>query len=112
MTDDAEWALDSAEAWHERLGWVFGLIAEDRDERLAALRQQIAACRRAGETRLRSNHLWHVTRPLGPVEQYREPGYALAREVDFAVRTRMLDRKYVRVARAIDNAELRERLAG
>jgi hypothetical protein len=54
VAGDAERALDSADAWHERL---------------AELRQQDAARRCAGAARDWVNHLWHVLRrawqPIG-----------------------------------------------
>lgn len=34
---DAGWNVDGADAWRERLGWAYGLIASDPAERAAAL---------------------------------------------------------------------------
>ncbi|MCF0089608.1 hypothetical protein OG983_18715 [Streptomyces jietaisiensis] len=84
MTNGAEGAGpggEEADAWHERLGWVFGLIADDPTEREAALAHLDGARRNAWAALDRRNELWHITRPLGPEEQYQEPAFKRAREV-------------------------------
>ncbi|MFB7338415.1 hypothetical protein ACFC00_43595 [Streptomyces adustus] len=70
---------DDACAWAERLGWAFGLIAEDPAARGAALVQLTEAQRKVTEALARSNEMWLLTRPLGPEEQYREPAFRRAR---------------------------------
>ncbi|MFC9795241.1 hypothetical protein ACFVJI_21595 [Streptomyces sp. NPDC127584] len=72
---------DEAEAWHERLGWAFGLIADDPAEREAALARLDWARRNAWAALDRYNELWHLTRSLGPEEQYQEAAFKRAREV-------------------------------
>jgi hypothetical protein len=85
MTNGAEGARlggDEADAWHGRLGWAFGLIADDPTEREAALAHLDGARRNAWAALDRWNELWLITRPLGPEEQYQEPAFKRAREVD------------------------------
>lgn len=64
---------DDAGAWAERLGWAYGLIADDPVERSAALLHLTEARGRADDARGRANEMWRLTRPLGAEEQYREP---------------------------------------
>lgn len=79
-----------ADAWSARLGWAFGLIADDPVERAAALTHLDEARRNASDALARSNDLWWLTRPLGPEAQYREPAYRRAREVYYDVCSRSL----------------------
>ena len=72
---------DEADAWRARLGWAFGLIADDPAEREAALAHLDGARRNAWAALDRWNELWQLTRPLGPEEQYQEPAFKRAREV-------------------------------
>ncbi|MDV9189001.1 hypothetical protein R6L23_12380 [Streptomyces sp. SR27] len=72
---------DEANAWRARLGWAFSLIADDPTEREAALAHLDGARRNAWAALDRWNELWHLTRPLGPEEQYQEPAFKRAREV-------------------------------
>ncbi|MFJ5711625.1 hypothetical protein [Streptomyces sp. NPDC093105] len=70
-----------AEDWRARLGWAFGLVADDPAERAAALAHLEGARKNTWAARDRCNELWHLTSPLGPDEQYREPAFRRAREV-------------------------------
>ncbi|WP_176740067.1 hypothetical protein [Streptomyces sp. Ncost-T10-10d] len=81
---------DEADAWRARLGWAFGLIAEDPAERAAALAHLDAARRNTWAALDRFNELWHLTRPLGPQEQYQEPAFRRAHEVYADVRSHSL----------------------
>ncbi|MFB6873198.1 hypothetical protein [Streptomyces sp. NPDC056323] len=81
---------DEVDAWHARLGWAFGLIADDPAERAAALAQLDGARRNAWVALDRFNELWQLTRPLGPQEQYQEPAFRRAFEVYRDVRSRSL----------------------
>ena len=74
-------ADDEAAAWRARLGWAFGLITDDPAEREAALAHLDGARRNAWAARDRCNELWHLTRPLGPEEQYQESAFTRAHEV-------------------------------
>ncbi|MEU5220501.1 hypothetical protein AB0G79_30465 [Streptomyces sp. NPDC020807] len=75
---------------HGRLGWTFGLVADDPSVRAAALARLRAARRDARTAQLRANELWHLTLPLGHEEQYREPAFRQAREENEAARGRLL----------------------
>ncbi|MFD9129437.1 hypothetical protein [Kitasatospora sp. NPDC059571] len=90
MTEDAGGGQERTEGWNERLGWVFGLVADNAEERLAALRHHTVVKGLLHDAWARSNELWHVTRPLGPDEQYREPAFARAREAVSAAGGRVL----------------------
>ncbi|MFF5931548.1 hypothetical protein [Streptomyces hydrogenans] len=84
MTDEVAGAGsggDEADTWRARLGWAFGLIADDPAEREAALEHLDGARRNCRAALERCNELWHLTRPLGPEEQYQEPAFRRAREV-------------------------------
>lgn len=72
---------NEADAWRARLGWAFGLIADDPAEREAALAHLDGARKNTWAALDRWNELWHLTRPLGPEEQYQEPAFRRAREV-------------------------------
>ncbi|MFJ5136986.1 hypothetical protein [Streptomyces sp. NPDC088707] len=79
MAEDAGQDADEACAWAERLGWAFGLIAEDPAARGAALVHLAEAQRKVTDALARSNEMWLLTRPLGADEQYREPAFLQAR---------------------------------
>lgn len=70
---------DDARAWAERLGWAFGLIADNPAVRGAALARLAEAQRRVADALGRFNEMWLLTRPLGTDEQYREPAFLQAR---------------------------------
>ncbi|WP_394427502.1 hypothetical protein [Streptomyces sp. SGAir0957] len=55
---DAGAGADGADDWHERLGWMFGLIASDPVERAAALARVAAAEGDIGDARHRYNRTW------------------------------------------------------
>lgn len=73
MAEDAGTDADDAGAWAERLGWAFGLIADDPVERSSALVHLVEARRKVKDALARFNEMWLLTRPLGAVEQYRDP---------------------------------------
>ncbi|WP_316781260.1 hypothetical protein [Streptomyces sasae] len=79
MAEEAGTGVDDACAWDERLGWAFGLIADDPAARTAALAHLAEARRQVADALGRSNEIWRLTLPLGPEEQYREPAFLEAR---------------------------------
>ena len=79
---------DEAAAWRARLGWTFGLIADDPAERATALEHLDRARSNTQDALDRFNELWHLTRPLGPEEQYQELAFRRAGEVYHNVRRR------------------------
>lgn len=74
MAEEAGTGADDACVWDERLGWAFGLIADDPAARTAALAHLAEARRQVVFTLGRFNEMWRLTRPLGADEQYREAG--------------------------------------
>jgi hypothetical protein len=80
VTDVAGAGADDARVWDERLGWAFGLIADDPAARTAALVRLAEAQRKVADALGRSNEMWWLTRPLGVDEQYREPAFLQARQ--------------------------------
>ncbi|MFG2563378.1 hypothetical protein [Streptomyces sp. NPDC048496] len=56
---------DDARAWDERLGWAFGLIADDPEERATALAALAVARKNNRDALDRFNELWRLTLPLG-----------------------------------------------
>ncbi|MFE3506230.1 hypothetical protein [Kitasatospora sp. NPDC059160] len=80
MTEEAgSPGADDACAWGERLGWAFGLIADDPAVRSAALDQLAEAQEQVEDALGRCNELWRLTMPLGAEEQYQEPAFREAR---------------------------------
>jgi hypothetical protein len=65
--------VDDARLWNERLGWAYGLIADDPADRAAALVCLADAQRSVGEALGRFNELLRSTLPLGGQAQYRDP---------------------------------------
>ncbi|MFJ8038978.1 hypothetical protein ACIRBX_00505 [Kitasatospora sp. NPDC096147] len=80
MSEEAGAGSDDARAWDERLGWAFGLVADDPAARTAALVRLVEAQRKVAEALGRSNEMWLLTRPLGVDEQYQEPAFRRARQ--------------------------------
>ncbi|MET8957315.1 hypothetical protein ACWEO4_24545 [Streptomyces sp. NPDC004393] len=80
MAEEADTGADDAGAWDERLGWAFGLIAEDPAARTAALAHLAEARRQVADALGRSNEMWRLTLPLGTEGQYREPAFLQARQ--------------------------------
>ncbi|MFJ2088779.1 hypothetical protein ACIOEW_05870 [Streptomyces sp. NPDC087901] len=72
--------VDEAQAWDARLGWAFGLIADDPVERAAALVRLGDAQRHVRDALGRFNELWHVTLPLGGQEQWRDQAFLQSHE--------------------------------
>ncbi|MEU6842543.1 hypothetical protein ABZ930_11830 [Streptomyces sp. NPDC046716] len=72
MTDD------TPEAWHARLGWTYGLLAENPAQRATALAQLDAARARVEAALDQVNARWFRTRRLGPDGQYRNTGFRRA----------------------------------
>lgn len=85
VTKEGDKGGDDARRWSERLGWAFGLIADDPAERAAALVNLACARRNTEAAFARFNELWRMTLPLGTEEQYREPAFRRAREEYFDV---------------------------
>lgn len=79
VAEEAGAGTDGACAWDERLGWAFGLIADDPVVRAAALVHLTEARRKVADALDRSNEMWRLTLPLGAEEQYREPAFLQAR---------------------------------
>ncbi|GHF70943.1 hypothetical protein GCM10018790_55980 [Kitasatospora xanthocidica] len=69
---DAGTGADETRAWDARLGWAFGLIADDPAERAAALAQLADAQGKVEDALGRYNDLWHLTLPPGGQEQWRD----------------------------------------
>ncbi|MEU4171461.1 hypothetical protein AB0F46_31855 [Streptomyces sp. NPDC026665] len=90
MTEAAGPDADDACAWAERLGWAFGLVAEDPAARGAALAHLTEAQRKVTEALNQSNKMWWLTRHLGTDEQYREPAFRQARQRHRQVQRRSL----------------------
>ncbi|MDX2709523.1 hypothetical protein PV350_42865 [Streptomyces sp. PA03-6a] len=90
MAEEAGTDADDACAWAERLGWAFGLIAEDPAERGAALVHLAEAQRKVTDALDRSNEIWLLTRPLGADEQYREPAFRQALQRHWQAQRRSL----------------------
>ncbi|MFC8882056.1 hypothetical protein [Streptomyces cinereoruber] len=80
MGEEVGAGADGVRAWDERLGWAFGLIADDWATRTAALVRLAEAQRKVAEAVGRSNEMWLLTRPLGVDEQYQEPAFLRARQ--------------------------------
>ncbi|MER5888741.1 hypothetical protein ABT160_33355 [Streptomyces sp. NPDC001941] len=72
--------MDDDAGWDMRLGWAHGLIASDPEQRAAALVRLSYARRHTEDALGRSQEIWHLTAPLGPAEQYREPAFLEALE--------------------------------
>ncbi|WP_328744113.1 hypothetical protein OHT57_02185 [Streptomyces sp. NBC_00285] len=68
---DSDVSGDDADVWHERLGWAFGLIANDPAERAAALVRQADAQRNTQDARQRFNNMWRRIYPLRPKAAHR-----------------------------------------
>ncbi|MFJ3792231.1 hypothetical protein [Kitasatospora sp. NPDC090091] len=81
MTEEPVADADDACAWHERLGWAFGLTADDPADRAAALARLAEARRTVAGALDRYNEMLWLTRPLGTDEQYREPAVLQAHGV-------------------------------
>ncbi|MFE9783229.1 hypothetical protein ACFYPA_34405 [Streptomyces sp. NPDC005775] len=79
MAEEAGTDADDACAWAERLGWAFGLIAEDPAARGAALVHLAEAQKKVTDARARFNEMWRVTRTL-VADEYREPAFLQARQ--------------------------------
>jgi hypothetical protein len=77
---DADPSIDEAHAWDARLGWAFGLIAEDPAERAAALVRLAHVQGNVRDALGRFNELWRSTLPLGGQEQWRDPDFLQAHE--------------------------------
>ncbi|MGW7241501.1 hypothetical protein [Streptomyces sp. NPDC054804] len=90
MAEEAGTDADDACAWAERLGWAFGLVAEDPVARGAALVHLAEARRRVTDALDRSNEMWLLTRPLGADEQYREPAFRQALQRHWQAQRRSL----------------------
>ncbi|MFJ9456260.1 hypothetical protein ACIRST_14365 [Kitasatospora sp. NPDC101447] len=72
MAEEVVAGADDARAWDERLGWAFGLIADDPAERAAALVRLAEAQRKVSDALGRFNEMWWLTSSLGTEEQYQE----------------------------------------
>ncbi|MFE9429245.1 hypothetical protein ACFYNO_40595 [Kitasatospora sp. NPDC006697] len=81
MAEHAGTGTDNADAWKERLGWAFGLIADDPADRAVAAARLAEARATVTDALSRYNEMWRVTLPLGREEQMREPGLLRARRV-------------------------------
>ncbi|GGX89410.1 hypothetical protein [Streptomyces fructofermentans] len=82
MGEVAGAAGDGTPSWDERLGWAYGLISDDPDERAAALRRLDSGRKVADEAQARASDAWHAARALGldSAAHWREPGFRRARE--------------------------------
>ncbi|MFD5074759.1 hypothetical protein [Streptomyces sp. NPDC058371] len=82
--------VDDARAWDERLGWAYGLIADDPAERAAAHARLSAAQHRAAVARDRFNEVWRLTAGLGAESPFEEPALLRAHEEYVDVRSHSL----------------------
>ncbi|MFB6837974.1 hypothetical protein [Streptomyces sp. NPDC056361] len=73
-------AVDEVREWDARLGWAFGLIAADAEERTEALVRLAEAQRNVGDAARRFNEVGRATSPLGGPAQWRDPGFLDAYE--------------------------------
>ncbi|GGW74650.1 hypothetical protein GCM10010350_69340 [Streptomyces galilaeus] len=71
--------VDDAHAWNARLGWAYGLIAEDPADRAAALVRLADAQRSVNQALGRFNELWRAMVPLGR-QAYQDPAFLRAHE--------------------------------
>ncbi|MFJ7258102.1 hypothetical protein ACIQWV_37545 [Streptomyces sp. NPDC098085] len=78
---DAGAGVEEAHAWDARLGWAFGLIADDPAERAAALVRLADVQGNVRDTLGRFNELWRLTLPLGGPAQWRDPASLQAHEM-------------------------------
>lgn len=90
VAEEAGAGVDDACAWDERLGWAFGLIADDPDERTAALVRLAEAQKEVADALSRFNAVWRLTSPLGTQEQYREPAFVQAQRTYHQAQKRSL----------------------
>jgi hypothetical protein len=65
--------MDDARAWDERLGWAYGLIADDPAERAAALDHLVSSRKNALDAQLRFNEAWLTADRLGVKDRWEEP---------------------------------------
>ncbi|GHA06830.1 hypothetical protein GCM10010329_31770 [Streptomyces spiroverticillatus] len=70
--------IDEAQAWEARLGWAFGLIADDPAERAAALRRLDRARANVQDALARYNEVWRSTLPGGGQEKWQDPAFRQA----------------------------------
>ncbi|MFD9328239.1 hypothetical protein [Streptomyces sp. NPDC060065] len=140
MTEVAGAGIDDDQGWSERLAWAYGLTAPDPAERAAALvrlararRAADAALRRVHRASQPTRWLRRKARDWAAADKayYEAAGRSLpealelaAADHDHQVRAKLIDlvdlvvqrsyrckdREYVRVARAVDGDELRDRL--
>ncbi|MBV1938286.1 hypothetical protein [Streptomyces sp. BV286] len=82
--------MDDARAWDERLGWAYGLIADDPAERAAALDHLASARRRTDETRHRFNEMLRSAQGQGMRYPFQDPGLRSAHEDYLRAQSRSL----------------------
>ncbi|MGA5822432.1 hypothetical protein ACPC54_31770 [Kitasatospora sp. NPDC094028] len=97
MDEDAV-AGDDARAWGERLGWAFGLVADDPAERAAALARLARARRDVEGAFARYNEAWRLTLGLDWAQRYGHPDLLAAnrlirRSWSFALPDALWDRR-------------------
>lgn len=73
VIEDAVAGDDDARAWDERLGWAFGLVADDPAERAVALARLVRTRQEVEGAFDRYHTAWRLTLPLGTTERYRHP---------------------------------------
>ncbi|MBV2152738.1 hypothetical protein RZ50_007740 [Kitasatospora sp. SUK 42] len=81
---------DDARAWDERLGWAFGLIADDPQERGPALVRLTEARRKVSEALARYNETLWLASHLGTEEQRHDSALRQAFQVYYQARRRSL----------------------
>ncbi|MGP4051569.1 hypothetical protein [Streptomyces sp. 2A115] len=80
MSEVAGAGTDDARAWDERLGWAYGLIADDPGQRAAALGHLDAERRKVDGARQRFNEAWRTANMLGTEKPLEDPALLAAHE--------------------------------
>ena len=90
VTEEAVGGVEDADAWDARLGWAFGLIADDPAERAVALVRLSVARQYVHDALAQFNEMWRLTLLLGASEQYQERAFLEASRTYCQVRSHSL----------------------
>ncbi len=78
---DAGASVDESRVWDARLGWAFGLVADDPAERAAALVRLTAAQGKVRDAHGPFTEVWQATETLSREERWRDPAFLQARQL-------------------------------